>query len=101
MRSSRRIAPVILALGLAACEDAKDQAVAPSAPAPASSEQSLLMPDAGPNAALALERQITSVCKAYRKASAQLKHDLAKTPDDAELLAQSKALKDMTDDACN
>jgi hypothetical protein len=88
-----------LALLLAGCEDAKDRAVAPSAPAPA--EPSALLPDAGPNAARALEQQINSVCKAYRKASAQLKHDLAKNPDDASLLADARALKEMTDDACN
>ena len=102
MRSARRLAPAVtLVLGLAACEDARNQPVAPTAPAAAPDQQSALMPDLGPNAALALEQQITSICKAYRKAGAQLKHDLVKNPDDAQLLAESKAIKEMTDEACN
>jgi hypothetical protein len=100
MRLQRCVAPAVaLMLGLAACEDSKEQpaAAAPTAPA----AQSILMPDGAPNAALALEKSIVSVCKAYRKAGAQLQKDLKKAPDDADLLAQAKALKEMTDDACN
>jgi hypothetical protein len=100
MHLPRYVVPALaLVLGLAACEDAKDQPVAP--PTAPAATQSMLTPDDAPNAALALEKSIVSVCKAYRKAGAQLKKDLQKSPDDAELLAQAKALKEMTDDACN
>jgi hypothetical protein len=100
-RYAGRAAALVLGVSLAACEDAKNQpAVPPTAPT-APAEQSAMSPDMMPNAALELERNIASVCKAYRKASVQMKKDLIKTPDDTELQAQAKALKEMTDDACN
>jgi hypothetical protein len=100
MHLHRCVAPAVaLVLGLAACEDSKQQpaAAAPTAPA----AQSMLVPDDAPNAALALEKSIVSVCKAYRKAGAKLQRELRKSPEDADLLAQAKTLKEMTDDACN
>ena len=100
-RYAGRAAALVIGLGLAACEDAKTPPVAPEAPPSTPAAQSAMTPSEMPNAALALERSITSVCKAYRKAGAQMKKDLIKTPDDVELQEQAKALKEMTDDACN
>jgi hypothetical protein len=101
MRLHQFVVPaLVLAVGLAACEDSKEQPAVTPPTAPAATE-SLLTPDDAPNAALALEKSIVSVCKAYRKAGAQLKKDLLKNPSDEDLKAQVKALKAMTDDACN
>jgi hypothetical protein len=96
-----RAAALVAGLGLAACEDAKNPPVAPEAAPPTPAAQSAMAPSEMPNAALALQRSITSVCKAYRKAGTQMKKDLIKTPDDVELQEQAKALKEMTEDACN
>lgn len=93
--------PALLAVGvLAACDDAKQPPVAAAPTAPAPSEASLSVADA-PNVASALNKQVASVCKAYRKAGVQMKKDLQKSPDDQELQEQAKALNEMIDDACN
>ena len=101
MRSARLLTLAsAIVLGLAACEDAKNQPLTPSAPEP-SAAPSLLKPSDGPNAAALLNDQIASVCKAYRKASTQAKADLAKTPNDVELQDVVKAYDAVIDDACN
>jgi len=91
----------VLAVALVvACNDESprpESAVAPTA----SSEASALTPDAGPNMAVAIGKQIATVCKAYRKASAQTKKELIKDPTNAQLQADAKALDEMIDDACN
>ena len=102
MRSHQLAAAAgVLALALVlACNDETprpDASIAPTAPA----EASALTPDAGPNMAVAIGNQIATVCKAYKKASAQAKKDLIKDPTDPQLQADVKALDEMIDDACN
>jgi hypothetical protein len=91
----------VLALSLvASCNDETprpEKAVAPTS----TNETSALTPDGGPNMAVAIGNQIASICKTYKKASRQAKADLKKTPNDAKLLADVKALDEMIDDACN
>ena len=100
MRSARLLPLAsVLVLGLAACEDAKNQSLAPSAPE-ASAAPSQLSPSGAPNAAALLNDQIASVCKAYRKASTQAKADLAKSPNDAELQDVVKSYDAIIEDAC-
>jgi hypothetical protein len=99
MRTPRVLATIAV-LGLLACEDAKNQPVAP-APTEAPSAASALSPSAGPNLAQAINSQIASVCKAYRKAATQAKADLAKTPNAAQLQADVEAYDAVIDDACN
>lgn len=89
----------VLVLGLAACEDAKNQLVPPSAPEPAAAPSALSASDA-PNAAAQLNQQVASVCKAYRKARALAKRDLAKSPNDTELQDVVKSYDAIIDDAC-
>lgn len=101
MRLHQFVVPALALVVLAACEDSKTPPAVPTAPPSAPAASSALTPDDMPNAALDLERKIASVCKAYRKASAKMKKDLLKTPNDDDLKAQAKALKEMTDDACN
>ena len=99
MRSARLLPLAsVLVLGLAACEDAKNQP-APSAPEPTAAPSQLSASDA-PNAAALLNDQIASVCKAYRKARTQAKADLAKTPNDVELQDVVKSYDAVIDDAC-
>ena len=91
----------VLALALVvSCNDETPRPEAAVAPT-ASNDKSALTPDAGPNMAVAIGNQIASVCKSYKKASRQAKADLKKTPNDAQLLADIKALDEMIDDACN
>lgn len=99
MRTPRVLASLAV-LGLLACEDAKNQPVA-TAPTEAPSAASALTPSAGPNLAQAINSQIASVCKAYRKAATQAKADLAKSPNDAQLQADVEAYDAVIDDACN
>jgi len=91
----------VLALSLvASCNDEAprpEKAVAPSA----SDAKSALTPNAGPNMAVAIGKQIASICKTYRKASVQAKADLKKNPTDAQLQEDVKTLDEMIDDACN
>lgn len=96
-----RLLPIasLLLIGLAACEDAKNQSPAPSAPEPSAAPSPLTASDA-PNTAAQLNQQIASVCKAYRKARALAKAALAKTPNDTELQAVVKSYDDIIDDAC-
>ena len=98
MRSAR-VFPIafVLALGLAACEDAKNQPASPSEPA---AEPSQLTASDAPNAAALLNDQIASVCKAYRKARTQAKADLAKNPSDTELQDAVKSYDAIISDAC-
>src|SRR5215212_52016 len=102
MRSAR-VLPLslafVLALGLAACEDAKNQPLPTSAPAPTAAPSQLSASDL-PNAAALLNDQIASVCKAYRKARTQAKADLAKSPTDAELQDVVKSYDAIIADAC-
>lgn len=101
MRTPRILASIaILGLGLAACEDAKDAATAP-VPSEAPAAASALTPSAGPNLAQAINSQIASVCKAYRKAATQAKADLEKSPNDEQLKADVAAYDAVIDDACN
>ncbi|MFL5619360.1 MAG: hypothetical protein ACJ79A_13315 [Gemmatimonadaceae bacterium] len=89
----------VLALGLAACDDAKNQTTPPSAPEPSAAPSPISASDA-PNAAAQLNQQIASVCKAYRKARTLAKADLARTPNDAELQAVVKSYDEIIEDAC-
>ena len=100
MRSAR-VLPLafVLALGLAACEDAKNQPLSPATPEPTAGPSQLSASDA-PNAAALLNDQIASVCKAYRKARTQAKADLAKSPNDAELQDVVKSYDAIISDAC-
>jgi hypothetical protein len=97
---ARAAAGALALVFLAACNDAepRTQALAPTAVEPSSSA---MAPQAAPNLAVAIGKQVASICKAYRKAGVQAKADLAKNPGDAELQAQVKALDEMIDDACN
>jgi predicted lipoprotein len=100
MRPPFYAAAGVLALTLvAACEDSPrpEAAVAPEQ----ASGASLLAPASSPNLAAQINQQITSVCKAYRKASAQAKEDLAKDSTNADLRADVKAYDALIDDACN
>jgi hypothetical protein len=100
MRSARLVPLAsVLVLGLAACEDAKNQSLAPSAPEPSAAPSQLSASDA-PNAAALLNDQIASVCKAYRKAASQAKKDLVKSPDAEDLKATVAAYNALIDDAC-
>src|SRR5262249_44790072 len=69
--------------------------------APTKNETSALTPTGGPNMAVAIGKQIASICKTYRKASIQAKKDLQKNPTDKQLQADVKTLDEMIDDACN
>ena len=102
MRSHQLAAAAgVLALTLVvACNDETPRPEAAVAPT-SSNETSALTPDGGPNMAVAIGNQIASICKTYKKASRQAKADLKKTPNDAKLLADIKALDEMIDDACN
>ena len=100
MRSARLLPLAsVLVLGLAACEDAKTESPAPSAPEPTAAPSQLSASDA-PNAAALLNDQIASVCKAYRKARTQAKADLAKTPNDVELQDVVTSYDAVIADAC-
>ena len=101
MRPSFYAAAGVLTLSFfAACEDApRPDAVV--APAEEASGASLLTPASGPNLAAQINQQITSVCKAYRKASVQAKADLAKDSTNVDLQADVKAYDTLIDDACS
>jgi hypothetical protein len=89
----------VLALTLvASCDESPrpEKVVAPTA-----HETSALTPDAGPNMAVAIGKQVASVCKTYRKALTKAKKDLIKNPTDAQLQADVNTLEEMIDDACN
>jgi hypothetical protein len=94
-------AGVLALTTLIACQDDKQVEVAPTAPAPTEAAASALTPAASPNLAVAIGKQVASICKAYRKAGVQAKADLAKNPGDTELQERVKALDEMIDDACN
>ena len=100
MRTARVLLAPIAFVGLLACEDAKTPATAP-VPTEGPAEASALTPSGGPNLAQAINSQIASVCKAYRKAATQAKADLAKTPNDDQLKADVAAYDAVIDDACN
>jgi hypothetical protein len=95
-----RVLATVAVLGLLACEDDKTQAVSPTAVESPAAE-SALNPTGGPNMAKALNSQIASVCKSYRKGAAQAKKDLIKSPNDEELKAAVADYKALIDDACN
>jgi len=59
-RYAGRAAALVVGLALAACEDAKTPPLAPEAPPSTPAAQSAMTPSEMPNAALALERSITS-----------------------------------------
>jgi len=91
----------VLALTLvASCNDETPRPEKIAAPT-ATNETSALTPNAGPNMAVAIGKQIASICKTYRKAEAQAKKDLLKNPTDKQLQTDVKTLDEMIDDACN
>ena len=99
MRSARLLSfAFVFAVGVTACEDAKNQPVAPAEQSTAGPSQ--LSASDAPNAAALLNDQIASVCKAYRKARTQAKADLAKTPNDVELQDAVKSYDAIISDAC-
>jgi hypothetical protein len=90
---------VLLSLALLACDDKKP--VAPTAPiAPAAPALSAAAAPST-NVAAAIGKNAATVCKAYRKKEGLLKADLAKSPNDASMKAQVKAIAAIIADACN